>query len=167
MRDEKGITVIALLIITILALLCILGFKTISNNKNNSKYANTNNISNQNVKVENISINENSNSNTNTANTSINNTIELGKEFKQAMDSYETFIDEYIAFMTKYTNSNAKTTQMLTDYGEYMKKYIDMADAFKNWENNNLNKEEAKYYVEVQTRVTQKLLNASIDVQYQ
>ena len=48
-----------------------------------------------------------------------------------------------------------------------MKKYVDMVDAFDKGENSGLNKEEAKYYIEVQMRVNQKLMNASIDIQYQ
>ncbi len=150
MKNEKGISLIALLILTIV-LFGILGFKIISNKK-----INTGNISTQNTPDTNI----------NTENKTPSNTTGLGKEFKQAMDSYEQFMDEYISFMKKYTNSNVKTSQMFIDYGEYMKKYVDMVDAFEKWENNNLNNEEAKYYIEVQMRVSQKLINASIDVQY-
>ncbi len=158
MKSEKGISLIALLVVIILVCFGILGFKYISNNKteNTSTKGTYNTIT-----------NNNSNTNNNSGSTSNNNTSGLRKDFKQAMDSYETFMDEYIAFMTKYSNSNAKTSQMFIDYGEYMKKYVDWADDFKNWEGKNLNKEEAKYYIEVQMRVNQKLMNASIDMSYQ
>ena len=159
MKNEKGITVIALLIVVIIALVCIFAFKLISN-QSNAEIANANSISNTNA-------NNNSSTNLNSENNAPINTSDLRKEFKEAMDSYETFMDEYIAFMTKYTNSSAKDSQMLIDYGEYMKKCIDMVDAFDKWENSGLNKEEAKYYIEVQMRVNQKLMNASIDIQYQ
>jgi hypothetical protein len=56
---------------------------------------------------------------------------------------------------------------MFIDYGEYMKKYVDWSDDFQKWEGKNLNKEETKYYIEVQMRVNQKLMNSSIDLQYQ
>ena len=81
------------------------------------------------------------------------------------MDSYEDFMDEYIAFMTKYNSSKGKNTELIADYGKYIKKYIDATDAFEKWDGKEMNKEEAKYYVDVQTRVTQKLMNASIDLQ--
>jgi len=156
MKSEKGITVIALLLVIIIIFGCIFAYKVMSDKKNTE---NTNVSSTPNTSTSN-------NSSTNNSSNGTSN-IGLGKEFKQAMDSYEAFMDEYIAFMTKYTNSNAPTSQMLIDYGEYMKKYIDAVDAFEKWENNNLNKEEAKYYIEVQMRVSQKLMNASIDVSYQ
>ena len=140
-------------------LACIFAFKFMSN-KNSTENTNASSISN-------TITNNNSSTNINNENKTPSNTSGLRKEFKEAMDSYETFMDEYIAFMKKYTNSNATAPEMIKDYGEYMKKYADAVDAFEKWENTDLNKEEAKYYVAVQTRVTQKLLNASIDVQYQ
>ena len=76
-------------------------------------------------------------------------------------------MDEYIAFMTKYNASKGTNPELISAYGEYMKKYIDATDAFKKWDGKEMNKEEAKYYVDVQTRVTQKLMNASIDMSYQ
>lgn len=163
MKNQKGITLIALLLIIITVLACIVAFKVISN-KNSTK--NTNGTS-----ISNTSTNNNSSTNINSeikkpSDTS-SNTNSLGKEFKQAMDSYEETMDAYIAFMVKYTNSKGTDPQLFKDYAEWLKKYANAIDAFEKWENNNLNKEEAKYYVEVQTRVTQKLINASIDVQYQ
>lgn len=161
MKNEKGITLIALLLVIAIIFSGILAFKIMSD-KNTTKNASTSSISN-------TSTNNNSSTNNSSNGTSNNssNTTGLRKEFKNAMDSYETFMDEYIAFMTKYNNSKGTSTELIKDYGEYMKKYIDAMDAFKNWEGKDLNKEEAKYYVDVQTRVTQKLMNASIDMSYQ
>ncbi len=113
------------------------------------------------VTNDNSSINDNSESET------PSNAVGLNKNFKQAMDSYEETMDAYIAFMEKFTKSKGTNPQLFKDYSEWLTKYAEAVDAFKKWENNNLNKEEAKYYIEVQTRVTQKLLNASIDMQYQ
>lgn len=157
MKDEKGISLIALLVVIILVCFGILGFKYISNNK----------IENTSTKgTYNTITNNNSNTNINSGSTSNNNTTGLRKEFKQAMDSYEAFMDEYIAFIMKYNNSNKAAPEMIKDYAEYMKKLAEMGSAFEKWESNNLNKEEAKYYVEVQMRVNQKLMNASIDIAY-
>ncbi len=162
MKNEKGITLIALLLVIIVIFGCIFAFKVMSDKKE-TENANAKNISNT-ITNNNSSTNINSNSQNN-SNTS-NNTTGLRKEFKQAMDSYETFMDEYIAFIMKYNNSNKAAPEMIKDYAEYMKKLAEMGSAFEKWENNNLNKEEAKYYVEVQMRVNQKLMNASIDIAY-
>ena len=148
MKNENDITLIVFLFIIIIVCSGIFAFMAFSNgNDNTSALNNTYNTNNQNYSSNSININN------------------LGKEFKRAMDSYEAFMDEYIAFMMKYTNSTAKTSQMLIDYGEYMKKYIDVVDAFEKWKSIDLNTEEAKYYIEVSMRVSQKLMNASINVQ--
>ena len=48
---------------------------------------------------------------------------------------------------------------MMADYVDYMSKYADMAKKFDDLENDNLNDAELSYYLEVQTRITQKLAN--------
>lgn len=155
MKDEKGISLIALLVVIILVCFGILGFKYISNNKaentNTSKDTYTTTNPTTNTKTEN--------------NTTNNSSVGLGKEFKQAMDSYERFMDEYVAFMLKF-KSDRTNAQMIKDYSTYMTKYAEAMSDFEKWDGKDLNKEEAKYYVEVQTRVTQKLMNASIDMSY-
>ncbi len=154
-KNEKGISLIALLLVIIVIFGFIFAFKVMSDKKeteNTSTKGTYNTIT---------------NNNNNSGSTSNNNTTGLRKDFKQAMDSYEAFMDEYIAFIMKYNNSNKAAPEMIKDYAEYMKKLAEMGSAFEKWENNNLNKEEAKYYVEVQMRVNQKLMNASIDMQYQ
>lgn len=83
-------------------------------------------------------------------------------EVKEAIDSYETFMNSYCDFMTKYAESD-DATSMLDDYTDYMNKYIDATKKFSDLEG-DLNDEEIKYYVEVQTRVSQKLTNAAIDI---
>ena len=94
--------------------------------------------------------------------TTNSNSSGISKDFKKAMDDYESFIDEYIAFMKKYANSNGTDTQLIKDYGNYMQKYLKMVESFEKWEDEDLNKEETKYYLEVQTRVNQKLIDASL-----
>ena len=85
----------------------------------------------------------------------------IRNDFKVAMDSYERFMDEYVSFMKKYTASNGTDLSLLSDYNTYMTKYIEMVESFEKWESENLNLAEEKYYLEVQTRVTQKLLEIS------
>ena len=84
-----------------------------------------------------------------------NNSID--PEFKAAMDSYEEFIDEYEAIMKNY-KANPTDLSILSDYAKYMGQYADMMQKFEKWENEDLNTAEAAYYVDVQARITKKLL---------
>ena len=82
-------------------------------------------------------------------------------EFKSAMDSYEAFIDEYCAFMKKYSE-DPSDLGLLADYANYVKKYADAVKDFEALDNNEMNAAEAAYYVEVSARVSKKLLDAAI-----
>lgn len=161
MKNEKGISLIALLLVIVIIFGFIFLFKVMSDKKETE---NTKESSNLNTST---SINNNGSSSSTSTDNNSSNATELRKEFKDAMDSYESAMDEYIAFMTKYSASKGTNPELIAAYGEYMKKYIDATDAFKKWDGKEMNKEEAKYYVDVQTRVTQKLMNASIDMSYQ
>ena len=81
----------------------------------------------------------------------------MRKDFKEAMDSYEAFMNEYVEFMKKY-QSNPNDTKLLADYAKYMSKYADMCDKFDKWESQDLNATEQAYYIDVQARVSKKLL---------
>ena len=83
---------------------------------------------------------------------------ELSTDFKEAMDSYEEFMDEYIDFMKKYQNSDGTDMSLISEYSEYMSKYTKVCEDFAAWEGKDMNSAETAYYVEVQTRVNQKLL---------
>jgi len=87
-------------------------------------------------------------------------TNKIGSDFKEAMDSYETFMNDYVEFMKKY---QAKPTDLnlLSDYTDYMSKYTKFVSDFEKWENDDLNTEELAYYLDVQTRVTKKLLEVA------
>lgn len=86
------------------------------------------------------------------------NTEGLGDDFKAAMDSYESFMNEYVEFMKKYAASDGTDLSILSDYTEYMSKYADFVKDFEKWEDEDLNAKEIAYYLEVQARVTEKLL---------
>ena len=85
----------------------------------------------------------------------------LRPEFKDAMDSYEAFFDEYVAFMNTYAESDGSDLTLLSDYTSYMGKYADMMADFEQWESEEMNTEEATYYIEVQSRINQKLLEVA------
>ena len=80
----------------------------------------------------------------------------LRADFKEAMDSYETFMNEYCEFMKKY-NKNSSDASLLADYASYMAKYTDFVERFDAWKNEDMNDAELAYYLKVQSRVTTKL----------
>lgn len=82
-------------------------------------------------------------------------------EFKKAMDSYEEFMNEYCEFMKKYAQSDGTDAGLLADYSNYMSKYADMVKDFEKWDNGEMNTAETEYYLDVQTRVNKKLLEAA------
>ncbi len=95
------------------------------------------------------------------SNTSSSSSSGIRSDFKKAMDSYEKFMNDYVAFMKKYKQSNGSDLSLLNDYADYMKKYSEMMETFDAWESKELNDAETKYYIEVQTRVNKKLLEVA------
>lgn len=81
----------------------------------------------------------------------------IDPEFKAAMDSYEQFFDEYVAIMKKY-KENPTDISILADYATYMGQYADMMQKFEEWENEDLSDAELAYYIDVQAKITKKLL---------
>lgn len=84
----------------------------------------------------------------------------MDPEFKAAMDSYETFMNEYVAFMKKY-KANPSDLSLLKDYTTYMSKYAAVVSDFEKWNSSDMNVAETAYYLEVQGRVSKKLLEAA------
>lgn len=82
---------------------------------------------------------------------------DMRPEFKEAMDSYEAFYDEYCEFMKKFAN-NPSDLGLLAEYGDMMSKMTDMSEKFDAWDEDEMNKAELEYYLEVNNRVAQKLL---------
>lgn len=82
----------------------------------------------------------------------------MSKEFVKSMKSYEKFMDEYVEFMTTYDESSADA-EILFKYLELMGKYEETVKSFEQWEDKDLTDDEWAYYLEVQTRVNQKLLD--------
>lgn len=83
-------------------------------------------------------------------------------EFKEALDSYEDFFDEYIAFMKKYTDADStEALEMMGDYTDYMEQYAITMEKLDELETDDLSKEETLYYVKVTNRITEKLLEVA------
>ena len=81
-------------------------------------------------------------------------------DFKEAMDSYEAFYDEYCEFMTEYKEDPTNLT-LLAQYGELLVKEEKMVKAFEEWDEEDMNDAELKYYLEVNNRVLQKLADVA------
>ena len=82
-------------------------------------------------------------------------------EFKETMDAYEAFYDEYMAFMEKYNDENADKTAMLDDYYKYMDRYNDYMIKIGNIDSKTLSEADNIYYLIVTQRVSGKLLEFS------
>ena len=80
-------------------------------------------------------------------------------ELKEFLDSYETFVDEYVAFMKKYMENPNNVMSMLSQYTEIMTKYEDFAKKIDKYDSSSMSTEDAKYYLEVTNRCTQKMLD--------
>lgn len=81
--------------------------------------------------------------------------------FKETMDEYETFMDDYIAFMKKYEKSD-NVAAMMVDYASMMDKYAKWASKIEKIDEGELSESDYAYYVKVQARVTEKLAEASL-----
>ena len=77
-------------------------------------------------------------------------------EFKEAMDTYEAFYNEYCDFLSKYAQ-NPTDFSLLGQYAGMLSKAGEMDAAFKKWDEDDLNSAELQYYLEVNSRVLQKL----------
>lgn len=86
---------------------------------------------------------------------------DISTDFKVAMDSYEAFFDEYVAFMKKYAKSNGTDMNLLNDYTTYMSKYADTMTKFEALKDADMSTAETAYYIEVQGRITKKLLEVA------
>lgn len=78
--------------------------------------------------------------------------------FKEAMDSYEAFYEDYVALMKKY-NENPSDMELMKKSFELMGKSVEVNEKFEAWDEDEMNDAELKYYLKVQARVLEKLAN--------
>lgn len=76
--------------------------------------------------------------------------------FKEAMDSYESFYEDYVALMKEY-NENPGDMELMAKSVELMEKSIEVNEKFEAWDEDEMNDAELKYYLKVQARVLEKL----------
>lgn len=80
----------------------------------------------------------------------------VSPEFKEAMDSYEAFFDEYVEYMKAYQN-DPTNTELLMGLSDMMSREAEMLEKFDEWENEEMTAAESAYYLKVQARITEKL----------
>ena len=79
---------------------------------------------------------------------------------KEAMDSYESFMNKYCDFMEKYTADGAPTS-MLTDYLKMMSEYSETTKKLDDMDQSTWTDTDMQYYLEVMNRVNQRLASVS------
>lgn len=79
-------------------------------------------------------------------------------EFKEAMDSYEAFFDEYIEFLESY---DANDMSMLLEYTSFLSQYNETMGKLEDIDESELSPEEDAYYLEVMLRIDQKLITVA------
>ncbi len=84
------------------------------------------------------------------------NSSSASSNFKATMDSYEAFMNEYVDFMIKYKDSD-NAVSMLADYSSMMSRYADMMETIDAIDEGSLSAADDAYYLQVQSRVLQRL----------
>ena len=83
-------------------------------------------------------------------------TDDLDPEFKEMMDSYEEFFDEYIAFMEKY-KENPTDMSLLSELSDMLTKEAEMLKEMEGLDQSEMSAAELAYYLEVTGRIYEKL----------
>lgn len=78
-------------------------------------------------------------------------------EFKALMDEYESFYDDYIAFMKKYNSDIDNMLSMLNDYTNMMEKLNDWTKRIDDIDPDSLTPADNAYYLLVNLRIEKKL----------
>ena len=87
---------------------------------------------------------------------------EVTPEFREMMDSYEAFMNQYCDFMVKYTDAtssgdSATLLAMTADYASLVQQELDWASKIDGIDESTLSPADDAYYLEVQGRVLKKL----------
>ncbi len=76
------------------------------------------------------------------------------------MDEYESFMNDYVDFMKEYTESGSPAS-MLTEYLALMEDYSEYINSIDEYDPDEMSVADAQYYLEVTTRVSEKLLEVA------
>ncbi len=81
-------------------------------------------------------------------------------EFKELMDSYEAFYDQYFEFMKKYSSGEVNVMEMLSDYNDMLTQLSEWDDKIDRIDESSLSAADDAYYLLVTLRIEQKLLSS-------
>ncbi len=85
-------------------------------------------------------------------------------EFKETLDSYEAFFDEFIVVLKAMADDSADTTTLFK-YAGMMMQYADTLEKLDAIDESKLSPADDAYYVEVMARIELKLLEAAYYMQ--
>lgn len=80
----------------------------------------------------------------------------VSADFKQTMDSYEAFFNEYVDFMKAY-QADPTSSEMLSQYADVMSRYSETMSALDSIDESSLSTADYAYYAEVNARIVSKL----------
>ena len=87
---------------------------------------------------------------------------EIRPEVREFLNAYEAFMDEYVDFMQKYLNSDPTSmVSMMGDYYGILARYTEFEEKIDAFDESELTNAELAYYLEVTSRVSQKLLSVA------
>ena len=87
---------------------------------------------------------------------------DIRPEVKEFLDAYEACMDEYVDFMQKYMNADPSSmASMMGDYYRILTRYTEFAEKIDAFDESELTNAELAYYLEVTSRVSQKLLSVA------
>ena len=73
-----------------------------------------------------------------------NNSVD--PDLKKFLDECEAFIDDYIAFMTRY-NESENTAELMTDYIKMISRYGTMEESLSKYDEENMLPADEVYYL--------------------
>lgn len=83
-------------------------------------------------------------------------------EFKETMDSYEAFVDEYVEFMNKYLSGEGNIMDMLDDYTDMLANMEEWTNKIDEIDETKLSSADEAYYLLVTLRIEEKLMKVII-----
>lgn len=87
-----------------------------------------------------------------------NDSGDIRPDVREAIDSYEAFVDEYCEFMKDY---DVTDYSKLSDYMDLVQKQLEMNKQFEELSKKDLNQAEILYYSEVAARCSKKILDVT------
>ena len=82
-------------------------------------------------------------------------------EVREFLDAYEACMDEYVEFMRRFNSDPGSMMSMMGDYYDMLARYTEFSEKLDALDESELTNAELAYYIEVTSRVSQKLLTVA------